>query len=314
MAAATHAEIGLPDKPPILGQDATHVQHLQARVDEQLRALLARENGARDGTDADELHQYRVAIRRLRSLLKTSPMFGADGKAVREELRWLGGLTGPVRDLDVLVARLRDEISDFSEADHAAADSLISAFLAERSEARRRMDQALSSARYAELLRAVAALAMKPESELDDAASLSEVEGTKLVDSLRKPYQRLTKAVGALGDDPRDEDLHQLRIHGKRLRYAAETALPSTRDSEASQLQALVKASKRLQDVLGSHQDAVVAAERILALVDGPAGVEPRVAFVAGRIVERERIRRSLLRQRWPKVWHQVTEAAAPLL
>lgn len=313
-SAPRPADIGLPDEPSPVGQDDTHVRHVQARVDEQLRALLAHQDGARDGTDPDELHQYRVAIRRLRSVLKTSPMFGADGETVRTELRWIGGLTGPVRDLDVLLMRLRDEITDFDDADRAAAETLISAFAAERSGERRKVRRAFSGARYAKLLRAVAGLATRPESELDDAAAASNVEGTQLVGSLRKPYKRLAKAVDALGQDPPDGDLHALRIHSKRLRYAAETALPSAHKSEAKRLKAVVKASKRLQDILGSHQDAVVAAERIRALLDGAAGVEPRVAYVAGRIVEREHIRRSLLREQWPDVWRRVTDATAPLL
>ena len=81
--------------------------------------------------------------------------------------------------------------------------------------------------------------------------------------------------------DPRrrvaDEELHAVRIHVKRARYAAELAGAG----------AYVKAAKALQDVLGEHQDAVVAAERLRDL----ATRMPDTALAAGRLVERERAR-----------------------
>lgn len=70
-----------------------------------------------------------------------------------------------------------------------------------------------------------------------------------------KPFRKLRKAVAAAGPDPADEVLHELRIRGKKLRYAAELA-------GGKPVRRLVKATKRLQDVLGEHQDACVAEQR----------------------------------------------------
>jgi CHAD domain-containing protein len=87
--------------------------------------------------------------------------------------------------------------------------------------------------------------------------------------------------------------MHTLRIAGKRLRYAAELAtLPGDRAG-----QAFIRAAKDLQDVLGAHQDAVVAEERLRALATG-AGAG--VALAAGRLIQQEVRRRSRARSDLP--------------
>ncbi len=86
---------------------------------------------------------------------------------------------------------------------------------------------------------------------------------------------RLREAADGLGDDPPDDDLHALRIHAKRARYAAELTGGKKRD-------AYLEALKRVQDTIGLHQDAVVAEERLRAIA------LPDSAIAAGRLIERE--------------------------
>jgi len=97
--------------------------------------------------------------------------------------------------------------------------------------------------------------------------------------------------------------MHRLRIAGKRVRYAAElAALPGDRHG-----QAFIRAAKDLQDVLGTHQDAVVAEERIRALA---ADAEPGVAIAAGRLVEQEERRRAASRAGLPDALNGLARAA----
>ena len=96
-----------------------------------------------------------------------------------------------------------------------------------------------------------------------------------------------------LPEAPADEELHQVRKKGKRARYAAELAGRKE----------LVKRAKKLQDVLGEHQDAVVAAARLRELATEAA---PEQALVAGRLVEREEERRTAARSAWPKAWKRL--------
>jgi CHAD domain-containing protein len=115
----------------------------------------------------------------------------------------------------------------------------------------------------------------------------------------------LAAAVAAMGVDPADQELHDLRVLGKKLRYAAEIAAPVG----GKPVRTLVKATKRLQDVLGEHQDSCVAETRLRGL--NPDDVEQ--AFVAGRLVERERVRQVAVRATWRDAFVEVDEAATAL-
>ena len=91
---------------------------------------------------------------------------------------------------------------------------------------------------------------------LVETAPLAET--TTLAEIQAKEHRRLRKAMDALADDSPDEALHDARIQVKRARYAAELS----RDGR------YVTAAKALQDVLGEHQDAVVAAARLRELAE----------------------------------------------
>jgi CHAD domain-containing protein len=114
-----------------------------------------------------------------------------------------------------------------------------------------------------------------------------------LDDLAGKAFAKLGKAVRELPDEPADEELHAVRKKGKRARYAGELA--GRKKS--------VKRAKRLQDVLGEHQDAVVAAERLREL---SAEAPSEQALVAGRLIEREQARRAEARAAWTKAWKRL--------
>ncbi|WP_103344203.1 CHAD domain-containing protein [Amycolatopsis sp. CA-126428] len=302
----TPAELGLPDAPVEARPADPAVHHVRAKLDREIRALLAHEPGTRSGVDPEDLHQMRVALRRMRSVLKLSGELVGDGaEPVRAELGWLGQSLGEVRDHDVLIGHLREVIAGFEVRDQAAGRRLVAKFVTERASAKRRLTRALSSARYSTLLREVSLLTRDGAS----AAAASE-KPHDLIAGLAKPHRKLTKAVRALPADPPDDDLHALRIHGKKLRYAAELAQTSAKKKQAAKIKQLLKATKDFQTVLGEHQDAVIAAERmrtVLESADGPMG------FVAGRIAERELSRRAEVRATWRKSWKAVDSAAKAL-
>ena len=209
-----------------------------------------------------------------------------------------------MRDYDVLIGHLREVIADFEVRDQAAGRRLVSRFVTERATAKRRLTRALSSARYSTLLREVSLLTRdgrrpprRPERPHD------------LVAGLAKPHRKLAKAVRALPADPPDDDLHALRIHGKKLRYAAELAQTSAKKKRAKRIKQLIKATRDFQTVLGDHQDAVIAAERMRTVLETADG---EVGFVAGRIAERELARRAEARAAWRASWAAVDDAARP--
>jgi CHAD domain-containing protein len=293
--------------------------HVRARLDEQLRALLEHDQVAREGQDPEGVHQMRVSVRRMRAALKAEgSALGDTGATLQAELSWLGGALGPVRDLDVQLDHLRGQTADFEPDERAAAERLLSGLLADYRHARSQMLAALSSQRYADLL---AAIATATRTEVDEKGEVpgprnGDVSGTKeppadLVGLIGRPFRKLSKAVAALGEDPPDDDLHTLRIRGKRLRYAAELA-GAAGDKQVRQL---IRATKELQDVLGEHQDAVVAegeVRRLLSELGDP--VEADVAFVAGRLVERERARKAICRSRWRPAFATIETHALTIL
>src|SRR5207247_1791578 len=90
---------------------------------------------------------------------------------------------------------------------------------------------------------------------------------------------------------------------GKRARYAAE--LTARRGDAAGE--AFIRATKRFQDVLGAHQDAVIADERLRALA---TGATPAVVLAAGRLIEGEARRRAEARHELSGSWKAVRRAA----
>jgi CHAD domain-containing protein len=268
---------------------ATPVEHVRGSLDQRLQALLAHEPGTRTGQDIEDLHQMRVAVRRMRATLKAAqPLLDtAWADDLRAELGWLGGALGPVRDLDVLLLRLHREIAGLPTAEQSAGGVLLDALERERTAARAAMLDALTTPRYFALLERLADTVRAPL----PAPAPGDAAEPGLVDLVRAEARKLRRAVARAGDDPADEVLHALRIRGKRVRYTGELVAPSLRGTPAGRsVKRLLTATTALQEVLGDHQDACVAEQRIRELLDGPAN-DVCAAFVAGRLVERERHR-----------------------
>lgn len=273
------------DGPEASPSGQSPLETLQTRLCEQLREIERHDPGTRLGRDPESLHDMRVAVRRLRALLRAGKkLVAVDTAELDERLKQLGKVLGDVRDLDVLLARLEGEAAELGGEDAKQAQSLVAALRSERSRGRRRLLGALRSAKYLSLLDDTARTIEELEPSGDET-SLDQLAG--------KAFTKLHKAVRDLPDDPADEQLHAVRKAGKRARYARELA--GRKKS--------VKRAKKLQDVLGEHQDAVVAAERLRELA---AAATPEQALAAGRLVEREEGRRAEARAAWPKAWKKL--------
>ena len=272
---------------PLAGLEQREEDELQTALRGYLQELIDREPGVRLGADPEEVHKQRVATRRLRSVLRSTRSQLADpGRAerLRDELRWLGRLLGEVRDRDVLIAYLIEELGTIEEA--AAFGGILELLDREREAARNELLAALDSARYRKLI-----------GELERPPALRE--GESLETASAAEYNRVRRDVKRLGSKPADEELHRIRIKTKRARYSAEALGGESR---------FVRRAKDVQDVLGEHQDAAVAEQRIRELVAQVRGTG-RTAFVAGRLIERQRARRAAARAAWPKAWKRLRRA-----
>lgn len=296
--------VTLPEPVTAVPSDAP-VHHVRAALDLRLRAMLAHDPGTRTGADIEDLHQMRVSVRRMRAGLKAArPLLDATwADGLRAELGWLGGALGPVRDLDVMLLRLRGEIDTLPEAERPAGYSLVAALGDEHATARATMLDALDSPRYRALVERLADAVRLP---LPTPSATQEQP--ELVDLVRAEARRLRRAVRQAGPDPVDAVLHELRIRGKRVRYTGELVQPGLRGTAAGPVvKKLLGATAALQEVLGDHQDACVAEQRIRQLLDG-LGDQPaaEVVFVGGRLVERERTRAEYQRSLWWAAWERV--------
>lgn len=289
--------------------------HVRAALDLRLRALLHHDPGTRTGADVEDLHQMRVSVRRMRATLKAArPLLDtawADG--LRAELGWLGRALGPVRDLDVLLLRLRAEVGVLPVgAERDAGGVLVAALEGEREGARADMLAALDAPRYPALLERLADAVRLPL----PTPSATQTQPA-LVDLVRAEARTMRRAVEKAGPNPPDGVLHELRIRGKRVRYTGELAEPALRGTGRGRaVKQLLAATADLQEVLGDHQDACVAEQRIRELLDGLADLaggdydDAHVVFVAGRLVERERRRAETQRTLWWAAWERVAAVA----
>ncbi|KAA2264028.1 CHAD domain-containing protein [Solihabitans fulvus] len=290
------------------GESTAVPQLVRAAVRERLAALRHYEDGAAFGDDPEDLHQMRVAVRRLRAVLAVaSDELAADWAAgLRAELRWLGQTLGPVRDADVLLDALLTEAAGFPPKEQAAVESLLATLRTERKQARKRLRLALRSPRYTRLLRSVASA---------EAGVLGTPDAPPL-HILDRPLRALRRAVDRAGEHPSDEALHEIRIKGKRLRYTAELVAPVGGKAARE----LVAATRALQEVLGAHQDSVVAEAEVRRLLTASVSASnsarraDATAFVAGRLVERACARRSVYVADWPAAWTEVDRRARLVL
>src|SRR3954453_14512690 len=124
---------------------------LRALIGHGLHRLVDAEPAVRAGANREAVHQARVATRRLRSDLRTlRPVLDREwSDHLREELRWIGGLLGRVRDADVLEERVAGHAPALRPGGHAGVASVIREIDAQRAEDRELLLESLNSARYA---------------------------------------------------------------------------------------------------------------------------------------------------------------------
>jgi CHAD domain-containing protein len=192
-----------------------------------------------------------------------------------------------VRDHDVLAAYLRGEQA-LLDRDADGVDVLVERLGTEAERARAQLLRALNSKRYLALL-----------AQLEDAARAPRVvtDSPGLRELARREFRALRKTGRRASPESPDDELHRLRIKGKRARYTAELAAPALGPAADR----FVRRAKSFQDLVGSHQDAVFAEAELRRLVAQELGGGAAVA--AGRLIERQHTRRNEARSGLPKAW-----------
>lgn len=200
--------------------------------------------------EEDSVHQMRVTVRRLRSVLATyRPLLDTEwSEPLRAELKWLAALLGDVRDAEVLRRRLRRWAAEHGPGP-TGVDALRAALAERQAQGRARLLPELDVDRYRELIAGLA-----------DGLRWSEADPRKkaLRKRLRRSWRRLVVAADAVGETDDTEErrrrLHEVRKKAKRVRYTAES-LGRVFGKDAERL---AKAAKSVQSTLGDLNDATV--------------------------------------------------------
>jgi len=248
----------------VLKRNATLGAALRGMVERGTTLLLANAAGLGEADDPEFVHQARVAVRRMRSAARLVGKWAGWPTALDNELRWIAGRLGAVRDWDVLQAQTLPAL--------AAVLPAAAGPLAERvKELRRRDDAALRSALAAPRYSRMALRLLRWAGTASD-------DGPTIASSARK---RLARLHGRLFDPAAFfvalpvEEQHRVRIRAKRLRYALDlyaAALPARPAAR------YVEALAHLQDELGALNDTVIAAG-LLARLARRAGADATSAF-----------------------------------
>lgn len=286
-------------RPAALDPDEATVRDVvAAAIGGGVTRLLRHDPGVRLGGDPEDVHQARVAVRRLRSDLRTFRVVVDDARAagLADELRWLGAVLGAVRDADVLDERLRAQAAGLPAADAEAAAVLLDRLAPERDAATVAARQVMDTDRYVALVDRLVAAATEPPVVAEAGVRARK----RLPAYVKGPWRHLQRAVEGLDGDPPDEALHEVRIRAKRLRYAAEAVAPVI----GRRATRLARAAAALQAVLGDFQDAVVAEDWLRAAATDLAGPP---ALVAGQLVTEQRRAGHEARAGWPVAWDDLS-------
>jgi CHAD domain-containing protein len=265
-------------------------------------ALLRAEPGTRIGEDVEALHDMRVAIRRLRTAMRLfADVLPRRAAGLRAALGWLGTALGAVRDLDVQLEQVRSWRAEMGFAAGEPVEGVAAVMRRRRLVARDRMLRALDSRRYDRFVTRFAEL-LRRESTRGVAGARRPVLAAA-PELIERRVRKLEKAADRLDATSPAPDYHAARIQTKRLRYALE----AHGEVYGKPLRALLRAVVALQDLLGEHQDAAVAAEHLRALCASRGTVARReTVFVIGGIAERYAAQAARLRSKFPKRYRRV--------
>ena len=280
------------DRPPAwrkprrgaIARSASLDDAVAAMLSEGLRHFLDNRPAAVDGRDAEGIHQTRVALRRLRSILKV--LAGATGSAVAEDFaedaKWLAGEQGDARSWDVFLAetvppveKACDDRAGFGVVRalgkplHADGYARARAAFGER----RALRLPLALARWIE------SRGWREGAPAEALAVLAEPASGLARDVLDRQHRKVLKR-GRRFSRLDAEGRHEVRLAVKKLRYLSDFLLPlCTREKKAA---AFAKGLSRLQDGLGRYND-IAATDQLLGKLAG-SGAPPTLHRACGEI------------------------------
>lgn len=259
--------------------------------------MVLHENGTRMGEDIEELHDMRVATRRMRSAFDVfSDAF--DQKEINSHLKGLratGRALGRVRDLDVFMEKAQGYLETVPQEERHGLDPLLLIWQIEREIEREKMLAHLNSESYANFKRRFLDFLSTPGAGVQKYKVTTPHLVQHVVPVLIYTRLAAVRAYSPILDSASIEQLHGLRIEFKKLRYTLEYF----REVLGPGVKELIEEIKTMQDHLGDLNDADVACDILRQFLDDwesrqvykpiseRDNPEPIVAYLAAKHAER---------------------------
>lgn len=259
--------------------------------------IVRHETIGRDNMDPEALHRFRVAIRRMRSNLRSlRPVLNAAAATdLRGRLAELDELVRPVRDGEVLVERLTVTAAAVSNPIDAEIVEWIHQRLTDETErARAVLLESLQGRVFEQLVADLLRLRSSGLVMVPAEARLADV----LEELNERAWRKVARLARSLPEAAADEDLHRLRILAKRSRYLSEASEPVLGKPAARR----VKAAESIQSLLGEHQDSVV----LSAIVADLPRPTPAHSVAIDGLLAAETDARVRLRRQWHRLWRRI--------
>jgi CHAD domain-containing protein len=255
------------------------------------------------GGDGEGIHRLRTSTRRLRSELHAfRNLVDRQWREPLEcELKWLAGVLGGVRDLDVLIARLKMATSTLDECASDALSPMFESLEQQHAAAAVALQDAMTSERY-HVLQGTLERAIERPLLLDAAWETCREALPPLGIAAWRKLKRDSRDLGQ--SDP-DEKFHEVRKRAKKARYTAELIAPILHRRSQRTAARFIRLTTRVQNVLGEHQDAVVAGrtieQQLAEHADDTAFVE-----AAGRLLDNQKDAAETARAEFFTVWDKL--------
>jgi CHAD domain-containing protein len=267
--------------------------------------MTANHDGTVADVDTEFLHDFRVAVRRTRSMLgqMKAAIPAAVLKQFRPEFDWLGTVTGPTRDLDVYLLKFDDYTAPLGETVRRDLAPLRKHILRRQHQEQLNLARAISAKRYQGLIfdwkKALRSVWTSGAHSWRGGDPAEAVAGQRIL----KILKRALRQGKALKDDSPASAVHELRITCKKLRYMMEffkSLYP------AAEIDELTGALKELQDNLGDFQDYEVHRTELYKFAEEMALLKtarPHTLLAIGQLAEslaeRQRLARADLGRRF---------------
>lgn len=287
-----------------LEQDCT-VRQAFRRICLQLVESMERNyTGVLEDIDSEFLHDFRVAVRRTRSLISQLKKYLPAERILffQQELKWLGQITGPVRDLDVYLLSREEYKAMVPEQLHDGLNAFFADLAAERRTRLEEMRKGLRSQRYVDLMAGWKEFIDSKE-EKEHWAAAEQPCRPVAVKRIRKRFKKIVEKGSGIDSTTPDEQLHMLRIDGKKLRYLLEF-FRSLFDND--DIEYFRKQLKKLQNNLGDFNDIAVQLEMLARHRDRLSGKSKRsvnIAAAIGGLITHLSVEHTALRQEFEQVF-----------